>query len=165
MNQCLMECGGCGWLDPLVMYGPDPAQALSPGTYNFTAEGGKTPYEWSVAGTQGQGGAEITQDGVLTISDNASGAYTVTVSDQCGNSVSVTYRCTRGIWCGVVTCYSGCYGPECECISQDRKYRYMQASTSDYCAKYPDLASPLCCDMGGGKNCGSVWHWKTPGSC
>jgi len=101
-----------------------------PGGYQYTAEGGFKPYTWEAEGT----GVTIDDEGYVTLADDACGAFTVTVTDACGQSAAMDARITNaGHWeAGSVvanqyegqTCtYPNSYGAGGgECISGKVKY-------------------------------------------
>lgn len=114
--------------------GPDTA--IAPGGYQYSASGGTSPYTFSVSGS----GATVSSTGItgiVTLSGAACGAYTVTVTDACGSTASVSARITNngrwgtmqvnapclGMRSGGITCISGKfrYG---DGINDHRSYSY-----------------------------------------
>jgi hypothetical protein len=93
MSDCRDQCGDCETADPLVISGSDAV--TSNGSYQYTASGGISPYTWAVSGE----GASIDQNGLVTLSGDACGGFTVTVTDTCAASDSLEARVTdNGYW-------------------------------------------------------------------
>jgi len=65
-----------------------------------SVDGGIGPFHWSVSGTGFSMEVSETQDGVnLLVSDgSACGPASITVTDDCGQSVTGGVRCTEGSW-------------------------------------------------------------------
>lgn len=115
LEDCLAACGDCEKVKNAVTVGGSDA-VTKPGGYQYYASGGFQPYTFTVSGT----GATITSSGYLTLSDDACGALTITVTDKCGVSDSMTVRVSNaGSWvrypAGDV---SGCAdGADCVCAN------------------------------------------------
>jgi hypothetical protein len=62
--------------------------------------GGCGPFEWTVSGTGFSMAMDQTEGGSNTLiaSPSACGAATITVTDNCSNSVNIEIRCTTGHW-------------------------------------------------------------------
>ena len=145
---------------------------------------GLGPYDWSIAGTGFTlGSAQTSGVSNTVIADGAAcGTATITVTDQCGGSVTGYVRCTTGHWNLVG---NGCVlsgapdtvieGPYCaiEMLKVEGKYQQRQTvntsegvSGSPDCGNYCD-ASANC--VGGGLGCTDCLTWtcemRTPWGC
>lgn len=115
MADCQSQCEDCSTAEALVLSGPETA--TKPAGIQYLASGGMSPYEWTVTGA----GATIDSDGYVTLGDEACGSISVSVSDQCGFTATVSTRITNaGSWQMIDSCnaacsyYVGCYST---CIS------------------------------------------------
>lgn len=107
MEECRTKCGDCETAEELTLTGSETA--TKPGGYQFTAEGGFSPYTWSVSGT----GVTVDDTGYVTLDGNACGSFTVTVTDGCGKTASMDVRITNaGQWVQITNCQrSPFWGP------------------------------------------------------
>jgi hypothetical protein len=128
---------------PVSLAGPDNEShdITRPGSYQYSAAGGLGPYQWSVAGTEGQGGLSIDPTGTLTLSSQTCGSFVVTVQDRCGTAVSRTLRVESpdaGRWvrtgeCGAFVPWDE-YGdqyPVRTIIRSNRRYTQYPAGATD----------------------------------
>jgi hypothetical protein len=93
MAECQDDCGDCTTADPVVVSGSDAITSSS--STQYTASGGIGPYTWDVSGE----GATIDETGRVTLGEDACGGFTVTATDTCGTSDSLSARVTdRGMW-------------------------------------------------------------------
>ncbi|MFA5706163.1 MAG: hypothetical protein WDA41_07395 [Candidatus Neomarinimicrobiota bacterium] len=169
INDCIEQCDACANATALVLTGSDAV--TSPGGYQYTVSGGVTPYAWSVSGV----GASIDENGYVSLDESACGAYTVTVTDRCGGSASLTARVTNhGQWYQQPTCgglpdpYWGAtnFGPFY--FGDTRVQATLgccHAGNADGCCGFPGIGD-ICAFCAGWNEtqgthvCGWVYIWK-----
>ncbi|MFA5478141.1 MAG: hypothetical protein WC271_15730, partial [Bacteroidales bacterium] len=154
MGACRKQCGDCETADPLAISGPDAV--TTPGGYSYAVSGGLASYEWSISGT----GASIDQNGNVTLAGEACGSYTVTCTDACGNSASISARVTNnGHWeyQGIISCnftYGGgggyCGDGWGGCTLEEN----AEEISGDTKKKYGVVVGRWCCE---GPNCTTPW--------
>jgi hypothetical protein len=82
LTDCRKQCGDCETAEPLSLSGPP--SVTKPGSYQYSATGGLGDKTWSVSGT----GATIDESGMVSLSEEACGSFTVSVTDKCGRTAS-----------------------------------------------------------------------------
>lgn len=104
IDKCRAECDQCQDAPEVILNGPDTV--TKPGSFMFTASIGTAPFAYSVSGT---GATVDAATGLVTLSAVACGSITVTVTDACGKTASMTARITNsGSWSAPV--YVECGG-------------------------------------------------------
>ena len=146
ISSCRQQCGDCAVVDPLSVSGSDTVTA--PGGYSYSASGGLAPYTWSVTGT----GASVDQNGFVTLAGDACGAYTVTCTDACGSSASVSVRISNcGSWhASGSTCEGDCVvtgGTATDYITGTSKTHvyFCGCGTEGGCHDHPHEWAVACC--------------------
>lgn len=154
LDQCLNACGACSEAPELLLTGPD--NTTSPGAVQYVATGGFLPYVWDVTGT----GATIDQTGMVTLSGGACGSFTVTVTDACGITASISARITNhGQWVQTEYCKAcgGAYWQQCQ-------YEQISGDTKIFAGFMPDWWCPreqdpgyMCCSQFSIGNANCAW--------
>lgn len=99
LGSCREQCGDCAGSGALAIHGSDTATTNS-GQVMY-ATGGLRPYTWSAEGT----GASVGQDGTVTVGPDGCGSHTITVTDACGATASMSVRVTdAGHWVQTSAC-------------------------------------------------------------
>jgi hypothetical protein len=114
LDACMAQCDACRSVTAITLSGSETV--TKPGGYQYTAEGGGFQLTWTISGT----GATINQSGYVTLSSEACGSYTVTVTDECGYNDSMGVRITNaGSWVqtGTENCGARHIPPKCYIIS------------------------------------------------
>jgi len=90
------------WSLPTITCGQDledlfevPTSGVS--CHQFTAEGACPPFSWNVTGK----GVTVGMDGTLCIDPTGCGSFTITVTDACQNTVSISARLSVGEYSGI----------------------------------------------------------------
>ena len=138
IESCREQCGDCETLDPLSISGS--TSVTKPGGYTYAATGGLAPYTFSVTGP----GATINDSGLLTLTDSACGSLTVTVTDHCGSSASMTVMVTNnGSWVLEASCmqHNG-YGYNCS-TEYSGNHKYISCA---WCVN-ADICDYTCCSL------------------
>jgi hypothetical protein len=97
IDECLKACQTCENVPTLEIHGPETT--TKPGNVGYSSTGGRGGFTWQVSGA----GVSMnpSQPGVVDLSDQACGSFTVTVMDSCGNAASKDVRITNnGRWVG-----------------------------------------------------------------
>ncbi len=113
------ECN-CAAADPFTFNDASTPDTITPGgAISIYVAGGCGPYSWSVVGTGYTLDSATTENGtVVNGLNSASGTCginygpfaTVTVTDNCGDSVDFVIRNTGGHWSAVVVMSARCFG-------------------------------------------------------
>lgn len=150
LEHCVTQCGCSEELEWDTTNSPTTIVAGSSVTVFVT--GGRAPYKWSVSGTGYSLLSEETEIGQnqVTCAGGECGTdydafMEITVSDDCGDTVSGELKNISGTWIEIDSCsQNGGYSSNCFDREIDGRYSYIVCS---WCCRPSDCGtSTLCCD-------------------
>ena len=130
-------------VEPLVWASSNPETIARNGEIALTVTGGKSPYTWTVQGSNFSLVSQEPTDGnnQLNAGPSACGAATIKVTGSSGLSVTGYIRCTSGKWVRVGSdrsCYNGAFDRVTICTQESGKMKYVvrgESCTYSYCTK------------------------------